>query len=323
MKNQLTPTIGGSANIPGKLHGTLPANSSSSLLSRLFVCALFVVLLGVTIPKASGQIYNLSNGNSALSVNDGSSAGMYSYTVDGAPQDQQQWFWYRAGTMTSQMSINTIGTVSAVQSDARDLSLTYTGSQYTAKVVYSLTGGSAGSGQSGLNETITFVNTSSSSSLSLAFFDYNNFELGGVPSGQSLQFNTTAIPPPPHYNSFTQMAGSLSLTEQVTGGIGGGSPANVNPSHIEAAPYNQTLTELNSGSAVTLDDNPSVSGNVTGTFEWDVNLAPGTSLTISSLINITSVPEPSSMVLLALGLVAATALGRRCKRNLSGLNSNN
>jgi PEP-CTERM motif len=324
MKNQFGTTTGGTTGTPGRKQCSSQKNPRSPLLYRLVGSVLPLALLCAMIPEASGQTYNISNGNSVVSVNatPSANAGMFNYSVNAVNQAVDQWFWYRAGSMSSQSSIDTIGALTATQSDARDLSLTYSGSQYSATVVYKLTGGSAGSGQSGLNEGITFLNTSSAN-LTLSFFDYANFQLGGTPSGQTLQFKSSSIPPPLHYGSFTQTAGPLSLTTQITGGIGGGSPGAVNPSHIEAANYNQTLTELNSGTPITLDDNPGpVSGNVTGTFEWDVTLAPGTSLTLSSLINITSVPEPSSLMLLALGLGIGAALSRRAKRNLTNTNSN-
>jgi len=323
MKNQLGTTSGGLA---GTLHQPLPRKSRSSLLEKLAASALFMVLLCATIPQASGQTYNLSNGNSVVSVNatpSSPNAGMFNYSVNGVNQVVNQWFYYRAGSMGYQSSIDNIGALTPVQSDARDLSLTYAGSQYSAQVVYKLTGGSLGSSSSSLNETVTFLNTSSTA-LTLSFFEYANFGLGGTPTGQTLQFNQSLIPPPAHYNGFTQTAGSLSLTEQVSGGVGGGSPGAVNPSHVEAANYNQTLTELNSGTPITLNDHAGpVTGDVTGTIEWDISLNPNTSLSLSKVISITSVPEPSSTLLLGLGFVfCAIALGLRSKRDFFNSNHN-
>lgn len=326
MKNQLGTTSDMLVDTLGATEHPFPSKPMSSVLERLVVSAFLLALLTTTIPEASAQTNILSNGNSVVSVNatPSANAGMFNYSVNGVNQVVDQWFYYRAGTMTSQSSIDSIGALTDTQSDARDLSLTYAGSQYSATVSYKLTGGSAGSGQSSLDEGIIFLNTSATASLTLSFFDYANFGLGGTPSGQTLEFNSSSIPPPLHYGGFTQTAGPLSLTTTVSGGIGGGSPGAVNPSHIEAANFNQTLTKLNSGSPITLDDNPGpVSGNVTGTFEWDVTLAPGTSLSLSSLISMSSVPEPSSVMLFGMGLVFfAAALGRRAKRDLFNSNHN-
>jgi hypothetical protein len=276
-------------------------------LKGLAALALFLALVAATLPESSAQVSNLFDGNSVVQVNVSSPAGMFNYSVDGVNQVNNQWFYYKAGAMSSDASIDSVGALTSSQSSARNLSLTYSGAQYSAQVVYSLTGGSAGSGQSGLNETITF-NNSSSTSLSLSFFNYSNYRLAGMSSGQTLQFGTTSIPPPPHYNNFTQTAGSVSLTEKLIS-----APT---PSHIEAAQYNQTLSELNSASPATLNDNAGpVNGDVTGTFEWDVTLAAGKSLTISELINITSVPEPSSTLMLALGLAIGLALARHGTRS--------
>jgi hypothetical protein len=323
MKNQLGRRVGGLANTLGSMHSFLQPNPGASRLARFVGSGLVLLLLGtIIIPNASGQIFGLTNGNSIVGVSASTPAGMFNYAVDGVNQVNNQWFYYRAGSMTSEASIDSIGTLTAVQSDARDLSLTYSAAGYSARVVYSLVGGSSGSGQSGLNETITFINNSATSDLTLSFFDYSNFQLGGTPTGQTLQFGTSVIPPPVHYNSFTQTAGSLSLTSKLI--------SITSPTHIEAALYNQTLASLTDNAPTTLDDNPGpVSGDVTGTFEWDVDLAPDASLTISQLVDITPIPEPSSALLLALGLgVGATvlglgaSLGRRVKRNLLDSDSN-
>jgi predicted protein tyrosine phosphatase len=284
----------------------LTTNLKSLFLHYFVGSVLLLAFLGATIGDASGQIFNLSNGNSAVSVNASSPSGMFNYSVDSINQVDNQWFYYRAGGMTSQASIDSLGALIATQSSARNLSLTYTGDQYTARVVYTLTGGSSGSGQSGLNESVTFINTSSTASLKLSFFDYANFALGGASSGQTLQFGTSSLPPPTHYNNFVQTGGGMSLTASL---ISGGSPT-----HVEAATYSQTLSGLNSGSSITLNDNAGpVSGNVSGTFEWDTTLAPGSSLTISELVSV--VPEPSNIWLLAFGLAVGAIVSRLHKRN--------
>jgi len=271
-----------------------------------FSAGVLVLLLAGLAAQSQAQSFTLNNGNSAVTINTAASAGMASYLVDGVNQVQDQWFYYRIGSVGPEAPIDSISLPNASQSDARTLDLSYANVQYSARVVYTLTGGAAGSGQSGLNETITFLNESATQPLSLSFFDYSDYDLNGVAGGQTLQFGTTSIPTT-WINHFTQTMGPSSLTTKLTSGV-------FAPSHVEAALYNQTLASLNDGSPTTLNDNLGpVTGDVTGTFEWDVTLAPDTSLTISSLISV-QVPEPSVLGVFAVGLVAVVCRTRRTRR---------
>jgi hypothetical protein len=165
-------------------------------------------------------------------------------------------------------------------------------------VVYTLTGGTPGTGTSSLNQSISFLNKTASS-LSLSFFDYSDFDLDGVAGGQSLAFSTTAIPSL-RTNKFTQTFASSWLTTSLNSGTNF-------PSHVEAALFNQTLGKLQDGVPSVLNDVMSAgAGDVTGAFEWDATLPANGSLSISKLINMqVLIPEPSVLSLLALGLVAA------------------
>jgi large repetitive protein len=262
--------------------------------SACFVLAL--ALVGVVL-EGQGQIYNLNNGNSSVTVD--ASAGILNYQVNGLPQMSSQWFWYRLGNVGPERPINTVGPLTPVQSDARTLDLSYASLQYSARVVYTLTGGSIGSGSSSLTEAITFLNTSTST-LDLHFFDYTDFDLLGGGAGQTIQFGTTTIPVP-RINKFTQTLGPVTATVSLTAGL-------YNPSAAEAALFNQTLASLNDGGPTTLNNNLGpLAGDVTGAFQWDVSLAAGNSLTISQIVSLASVPvpEPSVLALFALGLLGA------------------
>ena len=269
---------------------------------------LFLVLLAGIVVQGEAQAFTLTDGNSVVAINASSPAGMTSYQVNGVNQVKGQWFYYRIGDIGPESSIDTIGGLVSSQPDARNLSLTYANSQYSASVAYKLTGGTAGLGsQSSLNETIVFLNKSATP-LNLRFFDYSDFDLNGVSGGQSLQFNTTTIPTL-RTNKFTQTMGVNYLTTTL-------SSSTRATSLVEAATYSQTLTSLTDLNLTTLNGAMGpVSGDVTGTFEWDVTLAAGASLQISSLIYMV-VPEPSVLGLFALGLAAT--LYRRCRTRRTG-----
>jgi hypothetical protein len=278
--------------------------SKKRAMQMVWSCGYAVLPLLLTVgmvDESNAQTFTLNNGNSVLQINASSLAGMTSYTVDGVSQAAQQWFYYRIGNSGSEKPIETIslGTPSfANPSDARSLDLTYSNSLYSARVVYQLTGGSAGSGQSSLNETVTFLNKSTTSTLDLRFFDYSDFDLNGVPGGQSLQFTTTSIPTL-RTNSFTQTLGVSTLTSRLISGAD-------TLSHVQAALFPTILTSLNDGNPTTLNDAMSSGpGDVTGAFEWEVTLAANGTLSISKLISMQGlvVPEPSALALLTLGFL--------------------
>ena len=92
-----------------------------------------------------------------------------------------------------------------------------------------------------------------------------------------------------------------------------------NASHGETALVPTTLNELNDPANLNfnLSDNTSpVTGNVSWAFQWDDNLAPGTEEDISKDkgLKVMTVPEPSTVAIIALG---AGALGLALRRKLS------
>ena len=275
---------------------------------RCFGYTLFLLLLAGMVVPGEAQIFFLNDANSLVTIDASAPApvGMTSYQVNGIQEVRNQWFYYRIGNLGPENPIEAIGGLTFSQSNARTLDLTYANAQYSARIVYTLTGGALGSGQSSLNQSITFLNKSTSSDLSLHFYDYSDFDLDATSAGQSLQFLTTAAPTL-RTNKFTQTFGSSWLTTSLSSGTNF-------PSHVEAALYNQTLAKLLDANPTTLNDvlGP-VLGDVTGTFQWDVTLPPEASLSISKLITmqVTLVPEPSMVGLLALGLIAT--IYRKCR----------
>src|SRR5438105_12747074 len=76
---------------------------------RSMLAAASVLAVSFVAPQSFSQVVTLTSGNSSVTINtSGSGAGMTAWTVDGFNPLNLQWFWYRAGAMTSEQRIDTI-----------------------------------------------------------------------------------------------------------------------------------------------------------------------------------------------------------------------
>jgi len=271
-------------------------------------CALIAWGLATTVSQA--QIVNLLSGNSSVTINTGSQAGMNNWTVDNQNQLNQQWFWYRIGSTGPEASINTISAPVINQLSPSILQTTYANSVFSANILYSLDGGAVGSGTSDLSEQISIQNLTGAT-LSFHFFQYADFNLGGTPNndvGDLDQLRRNA------YSGTIQYNNGCQLSENVDTVVS--QPA----THGQFGTGSTILNSLTDGSATTLNNNASASGNVNWGLEWDVNIAAGGTLLISKDLNIVGVipvppvPEPATLSVVALGLLAGGLYGRRLHR---------
>ncbi len=250
--------------------------------------------------------FDLNHKNSAVGINiTNANAGVASWSVDGVNSLNRQGFYYRVGSGPELLvqSISSSPTVSFTQvpNVISMLDVTYASQNYSVRTVFQLTGGNAGSGFSGLSETITVKNLSSSI-LDFHLFQYSDFDLWGLASGQVAQYSFDALGQP---YKVTQTDGTHSVTETLN--------ANTAPiGHFEAALGNATFASLTDGAATVLNDNPNSGlGNATFAYQWNASLAAnGGTLTISKLLNI--VPEPTVATIFLVG-IGTTILSRRRK----------
>lgn len=269
-------------------------------MKKLNVCKWLVLgaALAALSPPGQAQIVVLNHNNSSASIDTGSSAGMFNWTVDGQNVLAQQWFWFRVG-LNAEAPINTLGAPVITTPDARTLYTSYDNGNYGVRVDYLLTGFSAGSGNSDLAEIITIFNHTAAP-LDFHFFQYSDFDLGG-PAGDSVALSVNSNPLSPsfgRYNTASQLDSFAGLTETViTPGA----------NHGEAGYWNTTLTKLNNGVADNLSDanGPTGPGDVAWAFQWDLTIPAGGSLGISKdkALQISLIPEPTTLALTALGAV--------------------
>jgi hypothetical protein len=259
---------------------------------RLLLSAILFVSSTVAF-SGYGQVepWQLTDGTTTALVDVGSSMGMYQWSLGGENQLNQQWFWYRT-TSGQQYSIDTIGarTVTRPSGNATLQSVYGAGSDpLTVTVSYTLQ--DQGLFQAAIDETIAIRNNTGGS-LSLSFFQYSDFNLNGTAEGDVAYT---------YLSGAYQTEGASGISEglilpdataheaNVTGGTG------------------STLYKLQNLSNVNLTGNDYAEGDVTWAFQWDLTIPAGQTVDIikTKWVWSETVPEPSALGLIALGLGVA------------------
>ena len=269
---------------------------SFSGMLRCYRAILLAATFAGLVLQSQAQSYVLSSGNSSIQVD--LNGGVYNWMVDGVNQLSQQWFYYRLGNSTGENPLQNISSPAINSSSATSVDATYTGSSYSVRTAYQLTGQANGSGRANLSETIVLRNTSTTDHF--YFFQYSDFDLAGISTGQSVQFY------PNNYGQYYQAVQTGANGAGVTETVNGLTSQLV---AVQADSYGQILLSLTDGSPTTLNNTLSTgpAGNATFAYEWDI--APGQTVIISKLLAV--VPEPSPMALMSSGILILSLLGRR------------
>lgn len=270
----------------------------------LILLALLPALVVLAVP-AQATIVTLTDQNSTAVIDTTSASGMYSWVVDGVPQLFQQWFWYRIGESGGEQGIEKLGIPTELSTGTNQLKLTYANASLTVDVIYSLLGAPLGSGTSDMGEQISLKNNTSQT-MSLHFFQYSDFDLGGTPDNDTVNIGllggdaVAAIQTDPSSN--------FQLTESIT---------TVAPlaNRWEAGYYPDTLNSLGDADPTTLANTLTASGDVTWAFQWDLTIGAGNAIVISKnkVLEMAPVPEPAAI--LGLGTILLL-VGRKLSRKL-------
>lgn len=260
----------------------------------------FIGAIAFAAGSASAVVWQLDDRNSTILVDDASSAGMFNWTVDGVNHMYQQWFWYRVGNV-AESPINSLPLTGAFASDTNPFSdprqdtlgLRYENAQVRITPTWTLRGGLAGSNHSDVTEAIAIDNLTNAP-LSISFFQYSDFDLGGTVQDQSVE-----IPAPLHNTAGQTDINGFTTSETVV---------TPQPSHYEVNFFPNTLNRLNDGLPDVLNDTagPIGPGDLTWAFQWDLNIPAGGTVIISKDKSI--VPAPGDAALLG---IAGLALVRR------------
>ena len=278
-------------------------------MTRFVTLTVFVSLfcLGVAAGPAMATTHTMTDSGAKVEIDINSSAGMYTWELGEVDHLSQQWFWYRIDDVGSdrEFSIDTIDAAPAVTTAGTDyLKVVYSGTDFDAEFKFTLAGGVL---SSTFREEIKIVNTSASP-LDFHFFQYVDFDLGGSASGDMV-----AIDLP---DTADQWNTAATVTE---------TDVSPDPNRYEVNTDSIRLTDLEDGDLDDLNNTigPLSASNVTWAFQWDVTLdadldgaggAEGGSLLISKDKYLV-IPEPVTLALLGLGILAYTAF--RSRRRLA------
>ncbi|MDX2036308.1 MAG: hypothetical protein SFX72_06625 [Isosphaeraceae bacterium] len=213
------------------------------------------------------------------------------------------------GTGNERALQDALGTPSIVKNGTNRVSLTYKNDILEAVVIYSLIGGPAGLFESRVNASIALTNLSASS-LDLHLFQYSDFDLRFDQSNQRDQIRFLS-------------RGSLIQHREGTD-LGLLASVDTAPTHYQSASsfldfYFKFF--LDQDGPTTLNDTPGIgvlfpdpAVDSAFAFQWDRSLASGETFRVGSLFQITTVPEPSSLLLGLVGTAAVLAGGLRSVR---------
>jgi PEP-CTERM motif len=266
-------------------------------------CA-FLVALAYAASPAGASAFTLVDGNSSVTIDPSSSAGLSSWLVDSQQTTKQVGLWYRIGATGGQQPLSAL-TLSSTSTFAlngdglADLLVAnyagnYAGTAFTVQARWTLQGGSPGSLTSDIQKQVS-VKYLSGPALDMHMFEYTDMNLSAadtltisgdtcIQTGGVWQVKTvSAASAPTSYYQAGLTTGSNTILAAVTSTT---APATLTGSHGP------------------------ITGDTAWATEWGQNLsASGASMLISTDANLT--PEPATLTLLASGLIASFMLRRR------------
>jgi len=214
--------------------------------------------------------------------------GQNSWIVDGVDHLYEQEFYFRRSGFNDEQNINTLTLLGQAINDtnpfsddrADSFSSLYTdGNGLEVETIFTLRGGTDGSGVSDLAEQISLTNTGTST-IFISFFQYVDFDLGddsGDDWGQIVDGNVAQ-----------QFDDEFALSETVV------TPT---PTFFQMGEHEDMFDLWSNGVVDNLDGTSSHQGDVVWAFQWDIELEAGDSFLISKDKSI--VPAPGSLALLA------------------------
>lgn len=262
----------------GTLRGRLKMKKTTALT--------LAAITAFSTAAIAGDEIVLGDANSTASFD---SNGQYSWTVDDVEHLYAQEFYFRRAGYNEEVNVNSLSLIGQAINDTNTFtddrddslnSLYSDGNGLEISTLFTLRGGTNGSGISSLAEQITISNTSTST-MYISFFQYVDFDLGddaGDDWGQIVDGNTAM-----------QFDDEFALSETVV---------TPEPTLFQMGDQGDLVDLWENGQVDTLNGDDSYQGDVAWAFQWDIELEAGDSFLISKNKTI-GVPTPGSLALLA------------------------
>lgn len=253
--------------------------------------------IGIAAAQASATIYTLTDTNTSATVDTSSNLGLKDWIVGGIDQVHRNTYAWRVGDSTIADAIQNLTELSSGMVGTRFLNVAYGGTGFRIDITYVLTGGAT---SFDIAEIVRVTNTGNAA-LPFRLFQYNDFDLMSTANDDTV----TRI----NSSQMEQTDGVVAMNVVSQGATPVPGRSQLGPLFFSSPLTNTAGYNLDTTAGNGLGQ--SSFGDVAYGFQWNFNLNPGQSFTIST-DKVAAVPEPGTMA--ALGLGAIALLRRRRKK---------
>ena len=287
-------------------------------VARSGVVCLVVAFLCSLPHQAEANLLTAEDGNSALTVDPHTQAGLADWIVDGVDHLNQAWVWGRLDPLEPEGSLDQLPLVTEellnldFDSDFETVHLVYNGTTLQEptpleiELFLTLVGGAPGSGSSAIEIQASATNVGTTTLFDPQGFFFVNLDLNGTAVDDSASFDGST--------TFTQTQGGTSAAVSVSGA----------PDFWQLDGASSLLASLNDALPTTLSDgtSPFGLGDVAFAYQFFDDIGAGERSEGTAALHLLGgrtdittpvVPEPSSLFLIGMGFVGVM----KCRRRVS------